>query len=110
MGFEHKQLRETITGKYTADAFSHLHTMYVYSNIVTPQIVGDALVPLLRTVHVHGQHNEHIRVEFNHLQYVPLKIRNFRTVEINIFNNIGEPMPFHSGEVVVVLGFRRLLK
>lgn len=108
MKFPTSEIITTSTNStHPTDIFASTHSMYIYTNIITPQIVGDSRVPLLRAVSVHGNHNEHVRDNFYHLQYVPVKLRNFRTIEIDIRNNIGELMPFHSGEVIVTLHFRR---
>ncbi len=101
---------QTSQGLRPADMNICAHSMYIYSNIVSPRIVGDSQVPLLRVLAVHGTHNEYVMESFYHLQYIPVALRNFRTIEIDLRNNLGQPMPFHSGEAVLSLHFRRALR
>ncbi|GFY51155.1 uncharacterized protein TNIN_291031 [Trichonephila inaurata madagascariensis] len=41
--------------EFVADAWSNFSVFYVYSNIISPQIVGDTQAPLLRIVRTKGQ-------------------------------------------------------
>ena len=47
-------------------------------------MVGDAQVPLLRIVPVAGRDGEMMTRAFDHIQYCPLVLRRFQTVEIDI--------------------------
>ncbi len=72
LGFEDGFISQTKIANRAADLSAAVHSMYIYSNIATPRIVGDSLVPLLRVVPVHGTHNEYVMESFYHLQYVPV--------------------------------------
>ena len=109
-GFDTDAITETTVAACAADLSALVHSMYAYSNIISPRIVGDSLVPLLRVMAIHGTHNEYVMESFYHLQYIPVRLRNFRSIEIDLRNNIGESMPFHSGEAILTLHFRRALR
>ncbi len=109
-GFGSHAHTRTQVSERSADLSACVHSMYIYSNIVEPRIVGDAMVPLLRVLAVHGTHNEYVVDNFYHLQYTPVRLRNFRTIEIDLRNNLGKPMPFHSGEAVLTLHFRKAIR
>ena len=46
---------------------------------------------------------------FNPTLYVPLQKKCFDTVEIDMMNDTGDPVPFLSGKSFVVLEFRRVI-
>jgi hypothetical protein len=70
-------------------------------------MVGDAEVPLLRIVQVAGRDGEMTTRAFDHIQYCPLVLRRFQTVEIDIRDDTGVKIPFERGRVVVTLHCRR---
>ncbi len=107
LGFGKHPHTRTQLAQRAADINACVHSMFIYSNIVAPRIVGDAMVPLLRVIAVHGTHNEYVVENFYHLQYTPVRLRNFQTIEIDLRNNLGTAMPFHSGEAILSLHFRR---
>ena len=45
-------------------------SLYVYSSIVEPRIVGDKIAPLLRIVPITGRHGEMVTTRFDHVQYI----------------------------------------
>ena len=82
-------------------------SLYVYSSIVEPRIVGDKIAPLLRIVPITGRHGEMVTTRFDHVQYIPLLSREFGRVETEIRDDTGRPVPFERGKVTVTLHFRR---
>ena len=82
-------------------------SLYVYSSIVKPRIVGDKIAPLLRIVLKTGKHGEMMTARFDHVQYIPVQSREFGSVETGIRDDTGRPVPFERGKVTVTLHFRR---
>ena len=78
-------------------------SLYVYSSIVEPRIVGDKIAPLLRIVPITGRHGEMVAARFDHVQYMPVLSREFEAVEIEIRDDTGRPVPFERGKVTVTL-------
>ena len=70
-------------------------------------MVGDAQVPLLRIVPVEGRDAEMVTRVFDPVQYCPLVLRRFQTVEIDIRDETGVKIPFERGRVVVTLQCRK---
>ncbi len=100
----------TVRSNYPSDVFRGLHSMYIYSNIIERQIVGDSLVPLLRVCTINNDdYGNQISCTFNHLRYIPLSLNNIRIIEIDIRNEYGERLPFTSGHVIISLHFRKSL-
>lgn len=84
--------------------------IYVYCDIVEPQIIGDVVAPLLRIVSTKAEINQfglNINHVFNRPFYFPVLKREFETVEIDLRTHSGHPMPFISGTSVAVLHFRQ---
>ena len=98
---------EYTVAKYPVDLHAGFYALYVYCSLVENQIVGNALVPLLRMVHIEGQHGETTDQIFQNPHYVPLVTREFDCIEINIKDDTNQFVPFEYGKIVVKLHFRK---
>ncbi|GFX75640.1 uncharacterized protein F54H12.2 [Trichonephila clavipes] len=58
--------------EFVADAWSNFSVFYVYSDLISPQIVGDTQAPLLRIVRTKGKDGETISQYYDRPQYLPL--------------------------------------
>jgi hypothetical protein len=87
-----------------------LHSMYVYSDVIERQPVGDTDAPLLGIVPV-GDTSPGSRVHyaFNPLIYLPVSQAYIRNIRVTLATENGDPVPFASASdnVVVCLRFRR---
>ena len=82
------------------------HSLYVYTNIIEPQLVGTTKAQLLAVIPA-GERNElSTRYATNPIQYVPLRYDQLEMIEINIRDSVGDPIPFTSGHSVVKLHIR----
>jgi hypothetical protein len=84
--------------------------IYVYCDLVEPQIIGDTLAPIIRMVNTDFPQyafGENVTKSFVSLQYVPLMKKSFSTVEIDLRDNTGNLIPFCAGHSAVTLHFRR---
>jgi hypothetical protein len=84
-----------------------MYAFYVYSDITEPRVVGDSMVPLLRTVPIAGKHGESVVKYFQNIDYVPVMKKSFDTIEIDIRDDTGKHIPFEYGKLVVTLHFRK---
>ena len=74
--------RKTLTqGDSIVDLRRGFESLYVYSSIVEPRIVGDKIAPLLRIVPITGRHGEMVTARFDHVQYIPVMSREFGSIE-----------------------------
>ena len=99
--------RVTLPANSVVDLRRGFESLYVYSSMVEPRIVGDKIVPLLRIVPITGRHGEMVTTRFDHVQYIPVMSREFGTIETEIRDDTGRPVPFERGKVTVTLHFRR---
>ena len=100
------KLFKTTESPFVADLFS-ITAIYVYCNIVQPQIVGNTNVHLLRTIPVSGKSGDVITKTFTNIQYVPVQTKSFEDIEILLRSNTGDPVPFERGKVIATLYFRK---
>ncbi len=84
-----------------------IHTLFVYTDIIEYNIVGDTRAPLLRNVSVEGEYGDIITKTYDSPHYVPLKQKFLNTVNINIRDDVGHYIPFIGGKVIVKLHFRK---
>ena len=66
MGFDrHDFYEDKVIAKYIPDLKNGFYSLYVYCDMVEPQIIGNVTAPLLRNVHIDGSHGEIIEKLFN---------------------------------------------
>ena len=108
MGFGGKETKivKTTTSPYAADLHGFM-AIYVYCDIVQPQIVGNTSAKLLRSIPVQGKLGDVITKTFTNIQYVPVQTKSFEDVEIVLRNDTGDPVPFERGKLIATLHFRQ---
>jgi hypothetical protein len=82
-------------------------TLYIYCDILENVPVGDTLAPLLRTVDAEAPRGNIIHKNFDRPRHLPIQRKNFSSLEIDIRDGLGRPIPFESGTVIVTLHFKR---
>ena len=96
----------TFPAKSVVDLRRGFESLYVYSSMVEPRVVGDKIVPMLRIIPITGQHGETVTTRFvEHVQYIPVMSREFGTIETEIRDDTGRPVPFERGKMTVTLHF-----
>ena len=85
-----------------------LTTMYVYTDIVKSQIVGDVQCPLLGVVPVKPKERDVCFFAFSHPYYIRLERHEISEINIKLKTDTGDPFPLAPhGKVVSRLHFRR---
>lgn len=97
--------------KYPANLYLGLPSqLFIYCDIIAPQIVGDVMASLLRIIpletykYTYGSNKMHV---FSPPYYLPIIRREFDTIEIDIRSSVGEKIPFQFGTSYVKLHFQR---
>ena len=90
--------------------FDAVHSLYVYSDIVKEQRVGDTTAPLLEIVPVKGVPGNRIHHSVNPLTYLPVNRDYMDSINIVIMDEYGIPVVFPDDveNVVCRLRFRRV--
>lgn len=84
------------------------YNMFVYSNLVTETLVGDSMLPILRSVPVDPeQRGKYITKSFEKPRYIPLSSNFFQNIEILICDDLGQPIKFQWGKTVIHLHLRK---
>jgi len=85
-----------------------LTTMYIYTDIVKSQIVGDTQCPLIGVVPIKQEERDVCFFSFSHPYYVTLTSQEISEINIQLKTDTGDPFPLASnGKVVCRLHFRR---
>ncbi|GFT90366.1 uncharacterized protein F54H12.2 [Trichonephila clavipes] len=85
--------------EFVADIWSNFSVFYVYSDLISPQIVGDSQAPLLRIVRTKGKDGETISQYYDRPQYLPLVRHSFQTIQSELRLNSGDFVPFERGQI-----------
>ena len=101
-----KLAREMIIAEANPDIHAGQYSLFVYCNVVRPQIVGNTLAPILRAVSIRGRYGEVINELYDNPHYVPVLKKEFDNIEINISDDMGHLVNFNYGKVFVKLHFR----
>ena len=98
----------TLKGRRPIDVHRGVDTLWIYSNIIESQRVGNRQVPLLRIIPARGEnYGETVVINYDKPHYVGLSKNVFSSVEINIYNTYGiSPIQFAS-DVILKLHFRK---
>ena len=84
-------------------------SIYIYSDIIKYQFVGDVKVPLLGVLPVQGVDGDQQYWSFNPPYYIPLSMSTLSSVNIHLADDKGDEIPFFGdGKVVARLHFRRV--
>ena len=90
------------------DLNAGMYSLYLYSDIVEDQLIGDVFAPLLRIVHrkdrVKG--GDIISRTYENPHFVKVKMKRFDTIDMHIRRDTGEKISFQRGKVIVKLCFR----
>lgn len=113
LGFEPKtNFIKEYKGKYPINLYLGLPSqIFIYSDIIQPQIVGDVMTPLLRivpldpTLYIYGAYKMNT---FSPTHYLPVMKREFDVIEIDIRTSIGDRVPFLFGTSSIKLHFKRI--
>lgn len=82
--------------------------MFVYCDIIEPQIVGyesTQIIKIVNTTHSEVNFGTPCHRDFHRLHYVPVMKNEFDTIEVNIRDITGKLFPFRHGIVTVKLHF-----
>ncbi len=87
--------------------FVGFYSLYVYCSLVEPQIVGNVMAPLIRSVHINGNYGDIIEKLYQTPHYVPVVAKEVDRIEIDIKGDDNQSVPFQFGKTVVKLHFRK---
>jgi hypothetical protein len=84
-----------------------LSSIFIYADILEAQVVGDTYAQLLQIAPIRGDFGTSVKIEFNPIIYIPIRVNDIPSITINISSESGHNLSFTSGKVIVQLHFRR---
>ena len=109
LGFKdgvYTRLSELTHAPLAADLHGGLNTMFVYSDIIEHQYVGDYREQLLRAVHIDDASKDTVTTIYDRPHYLRLSRNRIDSIHIAIKTYENKPIDFESGQVIAVLHFR----
>ena len=115
LGFDEKSMLDNtesykernVISYYLASTENMYKGIYVYTDIIENQFVGDVRVPLLRVVPVTSQYGDVCCIKYDKPYFVPLSRSTIQTIEVNLKDDTGNFISFEAGKSIVTLQFRR---
>lgn len=109
LGFHEEQLDlslQDIAGYSVADIDRGTASLYIYTNLILPQVVGDVYAPLLRVLPMLNDKSSSLAVHrFQNIDYYPLRCPSFEMIEIDMRTDYGENIMFKLNKSVIKLHF-----
>ncbi|GBM92355.1 hypothetical protein AVEN_9196-1 [Araneus ventricosus] len=103
----HPNVETVVESPLVADPCAHYRVLFLYTEIIESQTVGDVFTPLLRIVNVTGSDGEMVYVRYDRPYYIPLSRKLIDTIEVVIRTHLGELTPFERGRSYVKLHLRQ---
>lgn len=85
--------------------------LYVYCDLIEPQLIGDTTAPLLKIVNIDREnytHGAHKTVHFISPHYAPVMKGTFETIDIDLRDHASKKASFLFGTSYVKLHFKRV--
>lgn len=90
---------------WTSENIDHI---FVYTDVIAPQRVGNVEVPLLRQIPVSSDsYLRPVNVTFPVISYYKVNKNPIETIDIELRDGTGSKIPFTSGRTIITLHFRR---
>lgn len=93
-----------IDQKYDKGVFL-INNIYIYSDIIKYQYIGDTLAPLLRTINIPTTLSTE-SVIYDSPHYIPVNKSSIDTINIKITDELGNNIRFERGKTILKLHFR----
>lgn len=107
LGFgKHVFIAGKVQGLDVVDVNYRSNNIFLYSDVIENNTVGDKKVPLLRAITLDPSRGSTQTVSFQHLIYQPVACSSFKQITVYLRDHIGIAIPFERGQVTVVLAFR----
>ena len=106
--FDDLDIAKKITATKTGDHEANLHretSIYVYCDIIEPQIVGNKTVPLLDIIWDKEKGKREITHSAENLHYVSVRTKSFEEVRVLLRSSTNERISFEHGHTSITLHF-----
>ncbi len=93
--------------KYSPDITGGFSSLYVYTDIIKPQIVGDVEASILRIIPCQGVFGQNVVHDYTNIHYVDVLTKRFDSISVSIKDDTFTPIAFQYGKVILKLHFRK---
>lgn len=91
---------------YPCDLNAGIYNLFLYTDIVQYQTVGDSYSPLLCVVNVKGDYGDVVSLRYNTVHYLPVLKNYIKSIHIEIKTDRNKYVDFVYGKTIVKLHFR----
>ena len=91
---------------HPADIHGGRYNIFIYSDIVDYQLVGDSHVPLLRCINISDESKRMPTLSYDSPHYTSLARSSITDIQIELRDDQNQHIPFSYGKVIVKLHFR----
>ncbi len=106
-GLSGRFIRSHNVAQHPPDVTGGFNSLYVYSDLIKPQFVGDTETQLLRIVPVRGSFGDIVVRDYSTIHYLDVLKKRFDSVEISIKDDVNTGINFQFGKTVLKLHFRK---
>ena len=92
---------------FVSDLNGGMQCLYVYVDILNYQITGNTKTQLIKVLPVEGKHGQTIYRSFDSPTYLPIGVKEFEDIRVDIRDGSGRKVQFESGRVIINLHFRK---
>jgi hypothetical protein len=89
------------------EALHGIHSIFIYSDVIDTQIVGDSRTRLLRVINVSSKYKEVVSRVYENPDYLPVSSREINSIKIILRDDTGQKIFFTNSKVIVKLHFRK---
>lgn len=102
--------KKHIVAKYPYELKGGFHSLFVYTDLIKPSIVGDTIAPLLRVVDVpeSSVFSEQVSITYDQPMYFSLRNDEIDSIQVEIKDDSGNLVPFLFGRTILTLHFVKL--
>lgn len=84
-----------------------VRNLYVHLDVIQPQVVGGGRRSLLKIVQASGVYGQPVLLDMDALEFTPVLVKDFDSLNMDIKDSEGLPIPYAGGPVIAKLLFRR---
>lgn len=103
----HRRITKETERAYDIEA--GIYAVYIYSDIVKPNLIGDTSARCLRVVSIPSERSfgENCSMAFVNPSYLEVSNRRFKNIHVTLKDKTNENIPFQFGETLLKLHFRK---
>ena len=94
---------------YPVDLNAGIYNLFVYSDLIHFQQVGDSYAPLLRVVDVKGSFGDVVNIRYHTVHYLPVSKGYIKSIQVEIKSDRNRCIDFVYGKTMLKLHFKPVL-